>query len=84
MCVAVPAQIIDITPGVMPMARVRQGNQISQCCLSYFPEAEPGDYVLIQHGFAMQLLDPQSAAQSLAAFAELDLEITHEIPRITI
>jgi len=71
MCVAIPAPIVEITPGAIPMARVQRGEQMIDCCLIYFPEAEVGDYVLIQHGFAMQLLDPQSAAESLAAFAEL-------------
>ena len=66
-----PVRIIDVTPGLMPMGRVQQGERDSECCLAYFPEAQPGDYVLMQHGFAMQLLDEQSAAESLAAFAEL-------------
>ena len=70
MCVAVPAPIVEITPGVMPMARVQRGDTVVDCCLAYFPEAEVGDYVLIQQGFAMQLLDAESAAESLAAFEE--------------
>jgi len=70
MCVAVPAPIVDITPGVMPMAHVQRGDDVVDCCLAYFPEAKVGDYVLIQHGFAMQLLDAESAAESLAAFEE--------------
>ena len=72
MCVAVPAPILSITPGVMPMARIRRGDAVIECNLAYFPEAVVGDYVLVQHGFAMQLLDAESAAESLAAFAELD------------
>jgi len=71
MCIAVPAKIIDITPGVIPVARVEQGGEVTDCRLAYFPEAQVGDYVLVQHGFAMQLLDEESAAESLAAFAEL-------------
>ena len=70
MCVGVPSPIIDITPGVMPIARIQRGDAIIECNLAYFPEAQPGDYVLVQHGFAVQLLDPQSAAESLAAFEE--------------
>ena len=75
MCVAVPALIIDITPGVMPVAHVQRGDALVQCNLMYFPEAKPGDYVLIQQGVAMQLLDPESAAESLAAFAECGVPI---------
>jgi len=75
MCVAVPAPIIDITPGVITMASVQRGDEIVQCNLMYFPEAQVGDYVLIQHGVAMQLLDAQSAAESLAAFAECGVDL---------
>jgi len=50
---------------------------IVECNLAYFPEARVGDYVLVQHGFAMQVLDAASAAESLAAFAELGVTLEH-------
>ena len=71
MCVAVPAKITSIDPGVMPMARIAQGGRELSCCLAYVPEAAVGDFVLVQHGFAVELLDAESAAESLAAFASL-------------
>lgn len=71
MCVSVPSRIIRITPGVLPMADVRVADREITCCLAYVPEAQVGDFVLVQNGFAIDLLDPESAAQSLAAFAEL-------------
>ena len=71
MCVGIPAEIIAITPGILPMARVLLNAEELDCQLAYFPEAEIGDYVLIQNGFVMDVLDPQAAADSLAAFAEL-------------
>lgn len=71
MCVGIPAKIIAITPGILPMARVLLNGEELDCQLAYFPEAEIGDYVLLQNGFVMDVLDPQAAADSLAAFAEL-------------
>ena len=71
MCVAVPAKITSIDSGAMPMARVVQGGRELSCCLAYVPEAVVGDHVLVQHGFAVELLDPQAAAESLAAFESL-------------
>ncbi len=71
MCVGIPAKILQITSGVLPMARVSLNGEELDCQLAYFPEAEVGDYVLIQNGFVMDVLDPQAAADSLAAFAEL-------------
>ncbi|WP_239022388.1 HypC/HybG/HupF family hydrogenase formation chaperone [Raineyella fluvialis] len=70
---SVPSKIVRITPGVLPMADVRVGEREVACCLAYVPEAEVGDFVLVQNGFAIELLDPASAAQSLSAFAELGL-----------
>ena len=73
MCVAVPARIVSIDEGAMPMARVERGGEEMDCCLAYVPEAVVGDHVLVQHGFAVELLDPKSAAESLAAFVELGI-----------
>jgi hydrogenase expression/formation protein HypC len=53
------------------MARLQHEDKEVQCCLAYVPEASAGDYVLVQHGFAIELLDPESAAASLAALEEL-------------
>ncbi len=71
MCVSVPSRIESITPGVLPMADVRVADRRVSCCLAYVPEAQVGDYVLVQNGFAIELLDAEAAAQSLAVFAEL-------------
>ena len=73
MCLSIPARILETVPGAMPMARVDVAGRTESCCLSYLPEADVGDYVLVQHGFAVELLDPQAAAQSLAAFVTLGL-----------
>jgi hydrogenase expression/formation protein HypC len=73
MCVAIPARIVEIIPGALPQATLDQAGREVKCCLAYVPEATPGDYVLIQNGFAIEILDPKSAAESLAAFATLDL-----------
>ena len=74
MCIAVPCPIVEIVDGALPMARVRHGGTLVDCCLAYVPEARLGDYVLTQNGFAVQVLDAAAAAQSLAAFAELGLD----------
>jgi hydrogenase expression/formation protein HypC len=71
MCVGIPAQITEITGGVMPMASADLAGRTVECCLAYHPDAAVGDYVLMQNGFAIELLTPEAAAESLAAFAEL-------------
>ncbi|MDR3068009.1 MAG: HypC/HybG/HupF family hydrogenase formation chaperone [Cellulomonas sp.] len=73
MCLSIPARIVAITQGEMPMARVDVAGRAESCCLSYVPDAAVDDYVLVQHGFAVERLDPKAAAESLAAFAALGL-----------
>lgn len=73
MCVALPARITAITPGPLPMAQVDLAGEQRECCLAYLPDVRVGDHVLIQNGFAVEALDPQAAADSLAAFASLGL-----------
>jgi len=71
MCIAVPVRILDITSGPMSMGHVDHNGTAISCCFAYVPEAHVGDYVIVQNGFAIDLLDEESAAESLAAFAEL-------------
>lgn len=73
MCVTVPSRIVSITPGVMPMGRIDVAGHEQDACLAYVPEAQVGDFVLIQAGFAMTVLTPEEAAESLATWAELGL-----------
>ena len=71
MCTAVPVKIVDIGTGPMPMGHVDHAGRLVSCCFAYVPEAQVGDYVVIQNGFAVDLLDEASAAASLAAFAQV-------------
>ncbi|MCL1922261.1 MAG: HypC/HybG/HupF family hydrogenase formation chaperone [Propionibacteriaceae bacterium] len=71
MCIAAPVPILDISEGPMAMGHVLCDGEPHPCCFAYVPEARVGDYVLVQNGFATQLLDEESAALSMAAFEEL-------------
>jgi hydrogenase expression/formation protein HypC len=73
MCLAMPARIAEVIPGPLPMARLDGGAGPGTCCLAYVPAAARGDWVLVRHGFAVEVLDAGSAAKSLAAFAELGI-----------
>jgi hydrogenase expression/formation protein HypC len=72
MCLAVPGQIVgrherDGTA----MAEVDFGGVRKEVCLSYLPDAVPGDYVIVHVGFAIQRLDERSALDSLAEYERL-------------
>lgn len=72
MCLGVPGRIVLITgPHELAVATVDVRGTHRQTCLAYLPEAEVGDWVLMQSGFALTLLDEASAQESLKLFGEL-------------
>ena len=78
MCLAIPTKIISKDD--QGLATVELGGVDRQISLIMTPEAEVGDYVLVHTGYAINVMDPEEAAASLAAFAEL-AEIQAELER---
>lgn len=74
MCLSVPARVVAVDGcGPLPTARLDVGGRPATCCLAYLPDVAVGEYVLVSGGFAVERLDPEAAAASLAAFAALGL-----------
>lgn len=72
MCLGLPGRIVQIDGArELAMATVDIRGTRRTTCLVYLPEAEVGDWVLMQSGFAVTLLDEASAQESLALFGEL-------------
>lgn len=75
MCLAVPAQIIEI---VNQMATVELGGLTKQASLVLLPQAATGDYVLIHAGFAISLVDKVEARETLRLFEDLIKDVNGE------
>ncbi|MER5183150.1 HypC/HybG/HupF family hydrogenase formation chaperone [Streptomyces sp. NPDC002896] len=74
MCLAVPGKVVGIEErDGARMARVDFGGVVKEVSLAYVPEADVGAYVIVHVGFALQLLDEESAKESLRLFEELGL-----------
>lgn len=74
MCLGVPGKVIDVRDERgTTMATVDFGGVHKDVCLAYTPEAQVGDYTVIHAGFAITLLDEESALQTLALFDEIGL-----------
>jgi hydrogenase expression/formation protein HypC len=74
MCLAVPGQVVSIG-GDDPMrrtAKVSFGGINKEVSLAYTPEAKVGDYVLVHVGFALQIVDPEEAAQVFEYLRQID------------
>lgn len=69
MCLAIPAQVVELREGdnaVVNLAGVRK-----EISLSLVDDVAVGDYVIVHVGYALNKLDPEEAAKTLALFAEL-------------
>jgi hydrogenase expression/formation protein HypC len=62
MCVAVPVEILSIdgTTAVVDMSGVHR-----KVSIYLTPEAKVGDYVLLHAGFAIQVMDVESAKETI-------------------
>ncbi len=66
MCLGVPGRIVEMRDERgTPMATVDFGGVTKSICLAYVPEAEIGEYAIVHAGFAITLLDEESARETL-------------------
>lgn len=77
MCLAIPGKIISITGDdpLMTTAKVSFGGILKKVNLAYVPEAKIDDYVVVHVGFALSIIDAESARatlQDLEAIAALN------------
>ncbi len=74
MCLGVPGKVTDIRDDRgTRMATVDFGGVTKDICLAYVPEAAVGDYTIIHAGFAISLLDEESALETLAMMRDVGL-----------
>jgi hydrogenase expression/formation protein HypC len=68
MCLAVPGKIISIHDTEDPLMRTGKisfGGVIKEVSLAYVPEAKINDYAIVHVGFALSILDPEEAENTL-------------------
>lgn len=69
MCHAVPAKVTEVLAG--EMAEVDLSGARQQVSTVLVGPVEPGDYLLVHVGYALGRIDPDEAAATLSALAEL-------------
>jgi hydrogenase expression/formation protein HypC len=73
MCLAVPGRIVSIA-GDDPLTRTGRvdfGGILKEIQLTFVPEAQIGDHVLVHVGFAIALLEETEAARVFDHLAEI-------------
>ena len=69
MCLAIPAQIVELRDGdnaLVDLAGVKK-----EISLALVDGVAVGDYVIVHVGYALNKLDPEEAAKTLKLFAEM-------------
>lgn len=66
MCLAVPAKVVEITDD---KAKLDYGGIIREANIALV-SPKIGDYVIVHAGYAIQILDPEEAAETLKVWNE--------------
>lgn len=72
MCLAIPGKVVKtFEENGLLMGHIDYNGSISNACLAYVPEVQPGQYVIVHAGFAISLLDEDEAQKSFEAWDDL-------------
>lgn len=72
MCLAIPAQIVELKEEGMARARVGESETYLNTSVMLLPEpAEVGDYVIVHAGFALHKLNREEAQETLRLLREM-------------
>lgn len=82
MCLAIPGRIVAIEedPADGRVARVDFGVGVRAANLLYLPEAQVGDFVIVQAGFATTRVDEAEAREALACARSIDVALGAAAP----
>ncbi|WP_415890738.1 HypC/HybG/HupF family hydrogenase formation chaperone [Neptuniibacter sp. SY11_33] len=70
MCLAIPVRIEEIIDTESAIADI--GGVRKEINIALIADLNVGDYVIMHVGYALNKIDPEEAARTLALFAELD------------
>ena len=74
MCLGIPGRLVSrFELQGQPMGKVDFGGVVKTICLAYVPEIEVGQHTIVHVGFAIAIVDEQSARESLELFRQMGL-----------
>lgn len=71
MCVAVPGRVVEIVDAARTLGRVDVLGTPRLVNLAMLPDAAPGDWVLVQVGFAVEKIDEATARETIRLLEEM-------------
>ncbi len=69
MCLAIPAKVINVSDHMAEVDLMGNSRQVNIDLVT--EKLDPGDYVLVHAGFALERLDESSAQETLALLEEV-------------
>ena len=73
MCLGIPGKVVETYhEHDVLMGKVDFDGVSKQVCLAHTPEVQPGKYVIVHVGFALQVVDEQEAQQVFRFLEQLD------------
>ncbi len=70
MCLGIPGKVVEVFErDSLPMGKVEFGGIVKEACLSYTPEVQPGEYVIVHVGFAISRID-EAEAQEIFSYVQ--------------
>ncbi len=74
MCLGIPGRLVSrFDVHGQPMGKVDFGGVVKTICLAYVPEIAVGQYTIVHVGFAIAIVDEESAKESLELFRQMGL-----------
>ena len=75
MCLGIPGKLIEVSESEPPlrMGRVDFNGIVKEINLTFVPEAEVGDYVVVHVGFAISSIDEEAAKLTFEYLQQLEL-----------
>lgn len=72
MCLGIPGRLVErYELHGQPMGRLDFSGVVKTVCLAYVPEIEIGQYALVHVGFAISVVDEQSAHETLELYRQM-------------
>ena len=82
MCLAIPAQIVEVVDAEAGLANAEISGVRRTVSTALCPEADVGDWVLIHVGFALQAIDEDEARETLALLEKMGQAYEEELREI--
>jgi hydrogenase expression/formation protein HypC len=82
MCLAIPAQIVEVVDAQAGLAKAEISGVRRAVSTALCPEADIGDWVLIHVGFALEMIDEEQARETLELLEQMGEAYEQELSEI--